>query len=487
MIPAAFRLWTGLVLLVATACGTRVEETAPAQSAMAEAAPVATSTAFPGSSPGEAPTGPAGTRRVANGSTAMRSTAHPGGDTSERPPDLRRPVATMAPGQSAATAAAAATSRAAPARTLAPAGAPRPELTIGNVGTYSGPLGEPWSRQRDAVRVWVAMVNARGGLSGAPVRLVSADDGGDPARHLALARELVENRGVIAFVGNAEAITGAASVDYVNRVKVPVIGSEGGGEYFYGSPNYFPQQPHGQQWVTVALAAGAVQGAARGKHRFGTIVCVEVSVCDQADKLAPTVVRDNGMEVVSQQRASLTQPDFTAECLSARNARVEVLLAGLDPNSVVRLAESCARQGYRPIYALNGGVASSVLLSSKPLDGAAVSAAVFPYVRTDTAAVNEFHQAMVTFAPRTVEDMNHMVGWVAAKLFERSAGDVPAGPTAADVLAGLGQISGDDLGGLTYPLTFHPGTPAPRVTCWWNMTIAQGAYAVFGDGRRVCR
>jgi len=59
-----------------------------------------------------------------------------------------------------------------------------------------------------------------------------------------------------------------------------------------------------------------------------------------------------GFDLVYQATSSIAQPDFTAECLSARNAGAQVLLPALDTNSVVRMVSSCARQGYAPSYAL---------------------------------------------------------------------------------------------------------------------------------------
>ena len=46
---------------------------------------------------------------------------------------------------------------------------------------------------------------------------------------------------------------------------------------------------------------------------------------------------------------SLTQPNFTAECLAARNAGLTFLMLGMDTNSERRVISSCAQQGYNPI------------------------------------------------------------------------------------------------------------------------------------------
>ena len=87
-------------------------------------------------------------------------------------------------------------------------GGVRPEVVIGSVGTLSGPAGATIGQVATGVQVWARFINKRGGVRGHPVRLITQDDGGDPARHRAIVQDLVESRHVIAFVGNPEALTG---------------------------------------------------------------------------------------------------------------------------------------------------------------------------------------------------------------------------------------------------------------------------------------
>jgi hypothetical protein len=76
-------------------------------------------------------------------------------------------------------------------------------VVLGNVGTYSGPAGASTAGIPRAVQVWAAAVNHRGGLFGRQVQVIVQDDGGDPARFASAVQDLVENRHVIAFVGES--------------------------------------------------------------------------------------------------------------------------------------------------------------------------------------------------------------------------------------------------------------------------------------------
>jgi len=68
--------------------------------------------------------------------------------------------------------------------------------------------------------------NANGGLNGHHVNVVNEDDAGDGGRALSEAKDLVQNRHVIAIVGAPAALTEASWASYINSTGVPVIGGD---------------------------------------------------------------------------------------------------------------------------------------------------------------------------------------------------------------------------------------------------------------------
>lgn len=67
-----------------------------------------------------------------------------------------------------------------------------PPIRIGATISLSGKYVEPSAMIREAVKLWVAQVNQRGGLLGRPVELVLHDDQSDPERVRALYRQLID-------------------------------------------------------------------------------------------------------------------------------------------------------------------------------------------------------------------------------------------------------------------------------------------------------
>jgi ABC-type branched-subunit amino acid transport system substrate-binding protein len=332
------------------------------------------------------------------------------------------------------------------------------------------------------------MVNDRGGLNGHSVKLVTADDGGDPARHRSQVQEMVERDHVVAFVMNQDPFSGRQSVEYHNQVKVPVIGNEGSAEYFYTSLMHFPPSPLSTPLYQAWMASAAQQLVPEGKTKMAIVTCQEAYSCeDMMAVWAGGYAKQVGFDVVYRGRASVAQPDYTAECLNSQSAGANVLLVVFDGASVNRFVNSCTRQGYRPTIVYVQHTVFPNQLEMPGFEGAVVGAQVFPWFASDTPATAEFQEAYRRYAPNTVPFGASAVGWVAAKLFERAAAGMPEPPTAAAVLEGLWSIKGDNLGGLTYDLTFTRGQPAPKRACWFPVRIRNHKF-VAPDGTRIqCR
>ena len=220
-------------------------------------------------------------------------------------------------------------------------------VLIASVGTLGGPAGTVLKPVVDAVQVWVRYINGRGGLNGHPVQLFVYDDGGDPARQKAQVKEAVEQRHVIAFVQNVMGLSGPGSKDYITSKRIPMIGA-GDITWAYDSPMIFPQASSGALVFEPGIWGAAQQTP--GKKKLATITCVEVQECRNFDRIARGVAAKAGFELVFSGTASLAQPDFTAECLNARNAGAEVFVVAMDSNSTARVAASCARQGFKPTW-----------------------------------------------------------------------------------------------------------------------------------------
>lgn len=365
--------------------------------------------------------------------------------------------------------------------------ADRSPIIIGSVGTQGGIVGASVADGTKALRAWAAQVNARGGLNGRPVNLIVADDGSDPARHQALVQQLVEERGVIAFVYNSAPLSGQASVKYLTDKRVPVVGSELGGQWFYESPMFFPQASSGLALVYNSVAGVAPHVVPQGKTKVAFLNCQEAQYCTDADRIWPQIAGQFGFTVVSRARASLAQPDFSAECLGAKNAGAQVLIMAMDSNSVGRVAASCARADYHPVFSWASTVTLDRHKDDANLEGSVIPVPLEPWFLSNKPVVKEFQDALARYAAGVLPSGSSENGWVAGKLFEKAATGITGKPTSDAVLAGLWNIKGDNLAGFTYPITFTKDQKATQVNCWYTVVIGRGIFTSPDDGQIHCK
>lgn len=362
-------------------------------------------------------------------------------------------------------------------------------IVLGNVGSYSG-LGSTTAGARTILQVWAQWVTARGGLDGHPVRIVTADDGGDPARHQALVQDMVENQGAFAFIGNWAPFNQARSAqEYLERRRVPVIGGDATDAIWWSSPMFFPQASHPSS-ITWGLAN--VAGRKLGKKRLALIYCAESVTCKQVrdDLVDKGYAEQNGLRVVYEAQVSIAQPDFTAQCVQAQRAQADVFSIADDASSARRLAASCARQGYRPTYIAGSLTLANNMAAEPTLDGLHGLVQTFPWF-VKTEATNEFFEAAKKYAPNLELTSSTALGWVSGKLVERAvaaAGGLGDPPSRDKLLAGLWSLQNESLGGLTAPMAFAREKPAPATKCFFLVKITKGEWdAPGGDKIAGCQ
>jgi branched-chain amino acid transport system substrate-binding protein len=350
-------------------------------------------------------------------------------------------------------------------------------VKLGSVSTLSGPVGATLGGVVKGAQVWVRWINERGGVNGHPVELKVWDDGGDPARHRAQVQEAVERSHVVAFLGEAAVLSMEASFEYINAKRIPVVGTDATPQFTDNQPMYFIQVAYGKAIVYLGVGTVARRAQKLGLKKFGTITCSEIHQCDLHQGWWHQYATERGLQSAYKGKASLVQPDFTAECLAARNAGVEILAMSMDANSINRIAASCARQDYRPIYASLGPNLVPRYTEDPNLEGMILGANVLPYLATSNPAMIEFLGAMKQYAPGANVGPSEEQGWVAGKLFEKAAASLPEPPTSDAVLRGLWNIRNETLGGLTQPLTFTEGKPSSQdPSCGYDMVIEKGEW-----------
>lgn len=349
-----------------------------------------------------------------------------------------------------------------------------PPVVIASVGNHSGPVGTAVFPVVQGAQLWARFINERGGLNGQKVRLILYDDGGDPARNRSQVQEAVEKDGAAAFLANTAPLSGEGSVDYITSKRIPVLGSDTGDDFgFYDSPMFFPQAPSRGALLDATIFGIVNQVISQNVTKFAILDCAEpaIRICESMHRKWHEHAKALGYDVVYQARPSLAQPDFTAECLSAKNAGAQIVWMALDPNSVERVAASCARQDYRPIFTTGSAVITDRFKDNPNLEGFVGSMGIFPHFQAGTPSTDEYHAALATFGKGLSNGPPLIIGWVAGKMLEKAAAGTTGPITSQTILRGLWSLRQDTLGGMTMPLTFSENQPASPVACWFEIAV----------------
>jgi branched-chain amino acid transport system substrate-binding protein len=269
---------------------------------------------------------------------------------------------------------------------------------------------------------------------------------------------------------------------YLQSVGVPAIGGTLAEENWFTNPDFFPEGSEAQ----IGNYIGVKVGIERGLTKVGVIYCVEFALlCSTDAQQTEQNASQLGGQVVYDEQVSLAQPDYTSECLSAKNAGVNNFEVILEPNSMVRFVNDCAIQGYHPYISTAGLVFDSTLLGTPNTNGMVAGASVFPF-SVEAPATAVFNQAFQQITGSAPNDEFEAMAWVSGLILQAAGKDLPANPTPADVINGLDQIKNDTFGGLTVPITYMKNQATPTQPCAWPLVINNGAFTAPGGMTPTC-
>ena len=354
-----------------------------------------------------------------------------------------------------------ATMAALPALTAAPASAQKATgdpIVLGNVGSYTAPnAANGVAIGQKAIVAWVKWVNAHGGVNGHPIKLVQRDNKGDQALAVTQVKQLVEQDHVVAFVAQQDGSLNAGYADYLKEKNIPVLG----GSVFtvdpwVGNPMFYPQGVTAIPDIT-ALVAIAKKA---GYNKMGSLACSEAPQCAAANALVKGLSAKGGVDYAYGGLVSSTAPDYTANCLAAKDAGADVVMLLIPTADEGRkIADDCARQNYKPSWIIPGEAIGAGYLKTDAFNNAFNAAGVLPWFAKDpalkdfTAAMKKYTDINFTTAE---EPLNANDAWVSGLMFQKAVelSGVTGVPTSADILSGLAKFNNETLGGLAAGLTY---------------------------------
>ena len=331
------------------------------------------------------------------------------------------------------------------------------QILIGQTAGFTGPVGAGVKETTDGAKLYIDAINARGGVNGQKIELISLDDKFEPKLAAENARKLIEEQNVSAMFLTRGTPHTEAILTLLEKYGVPLIGPSTGAMVLH--------QPVKKYVFNVrATYQREAEKAVTHLHSMGITRIGVVYVDDSfgADGLAGA---QKGLAVAQLKPAVLekfnrSKSDFAsiAPKVVQSNAQAIVMVASgqavVDGAKAFRAAGSAAQ-----IVTLSNNASSGFIKSLGDNARGVIVTQVFPYERSIAYGMVKEAQELVKvkdageISPATLE------GFAAAKVLVESlrrAGPKPSREKIEVALEGLRKF---DIGGLevNYSAEDHTG------------------------------
>jgi ABC-type branched-subunit amino acid transport system substrate-binding protein len=361
----------------------------------------------------------------------------------------------------------------------APSKASGTTVVLGHWGVETNPAtGVNTTLSRDIIDSFVKFYNAKDGAGGHKLSVIFKDDQNDPAKAKAAVQELLQAK-VVAFAGQSDSASVPALAPDIQAAGVPLIGGLAYSTAYYSTPMLF---------AVGGTQQGAIYGTLKiakdgGADSMGLVICNTSAICTASIQIFKIYAGRIGIQMPDSaiKGAGTTQPNYTAECLAMKDAKVESLLTpGINYEVIVK---DCERQQLKVTWLdIENAIPTQVARSqASALAGARGALSQFPVFEQHPES-KDFFTAMKKYHPEYFKDAGKMdqlhsgaasgAAWSAMAAVKKAIENakVPSNQqvTTADVLRGLQMFKEEDLGGLSFPMTFVAGATAnPSSPCWY--------------------
>jgi branched-chain amino acid transport system substrate-binding protein len=358
-------------------------------------------------------------------------------------------------------------------------------IAVGVLGSFTGVASGSTADAKVLFQDWVSATNASGGINGHPVQAVYLDDLNTPSTALANAQQLVSQDHVKAIIDLSDDQE-SVWAKIVDTAKVPVIG-QAESPTFGTDPNFY------SVGTTVEpLIWGELKAATLAKvTKVGALYCAEIASCSETVPLITAVGKPLNIALAYSAKVSSSAVSYTAQCLGAKGAGANGATVVAASNTALNVAESCATQGYKPVWVTTAGEMTTPWLQQPAVNGAIGDVQDAPWFDDSIPATKAMQAAIAKYSPSVTTSQAFgavaSIGWAAGLVFGDAAEQehlTPSSPSTA-VITGLDTIKNDTFGGFTPSLTYTAGKPA-QVACSFIAGISNGKWTEPNGLKTVC-
>ncbi len=372
-------------------------------------------------------------------------------------------------------------------------------ITIGYITSTTGVASSTFTDGPAGAMARIKEQNAKGGIDGRKLVLVTKDDTSSPSANQTAAQELVQQDNVFGVVDFSATTFGGAK--YLNQQGVPVTGSA------FDGPEW-GQQPNSNMFTYSPPSYTPFDGKLYTNTFFGTFLkSIGVTkLASLAYGISPSATDAAAATVASAKAVGIADcyqnysvpfgaVDFTADVLAIKSSGCNGVQAPLVDSSDVALATAVKQGGVKAKQFYYTGYSSDI-------SGKSTAAAAFDqnYVLAGinfttpsapvTAMLNAFKKYDPGYTSSDIPDLGLYGSYIAVDLMIKGLQSAGKNPTRSGFINNLRQVSNYNAGGiLPSPVTFKGfGTLAmiPTTGCTYVVQLKSGKFVVANGGAPVC-
>lgn len=329
------------------------------------------------------------------------------------------------------------------------------QIFIGQTAGFSGPVAAGVKETTDGAKLYFDSVNARGGVSGQKIELLSLDDKFDPKLANENARVLMEEKNVVAMFLTRGTPHTEAIIPLLDKYGIPLVGPSTGAMVLHQ-----PVRKH-----VFNVRATYQREAEKAVTHLASIGITRIAVIYADDSFgadglagAQKGLRAAKLDAAIAHKFDRVKPDFSKITPAVVESNTQAVMFVASGSAVVDGIKSLKAAGSRAQFlTLSNNASSGFITSLGDNKGGVIVSQVFPS-SLEYALVKELNDLARS---KGISDVSPamMEGFAAAKVMVEALKRTGGKPTAERIQAALEGLHKFDLGGLeiSFSSTDHTG------------------------------
>ncbi|XVJ68974.1 MAG: ABC transporter substrate-binding protein [Rhizobacter sp.] len=327
------------------------------------------------------------------------------------------------------------------------------EIVLGQSASFTGSFASQATSYRDGALAYFEHINAKGGVAGRKIRLISLDDAYVVDKAKVNTEQLLNKDKVLALFGYTWTNTVKATIPMAEAAEVPMFAPYTGYEELYAnhSPYVFTTR------ASFADELGQIVQHLRtiGLTRIGLL---HYDSASGKELLAETQARMNAagltLKAIGSMKTTSKNPAAAIEALKGVDLQALIIGAsGSDAVSFINDFEK-VRSGKTQYYARSLIGVKQLVTELGPLASGISISQTAPNPHKNKLIAVEYRQVLAKFNPQAKPDYIGLEGMMAAKVMVEALRRAGTTPNRDNLIQALDRMADYDLGG--YTVRFGP-------------------------------